>query len=418
MKIRNIFYKLPFIRGILNRMDTSEREIQELKSALKKLDKQYTVSQKEIDRLKGELEKSKEENSKNKKEIAKNREKISENKAENAALRDLLWNHKKEQDGKNREIYSKCNMAVNINQLETKLNWRDAQLKKFINYRFFQGLNKEDYPRVLREWYYEYFGKELNLEHPVTYNEKMQWIKLFDNSELRTRLADKYAVREWVEAKIGGEYLIPLLGVWDRFDEIDFGKLPSRFVLKANHGCGYNYIVRNKEEMDYEDARKKFTEWMAENFAYNSLELQYMDIPHKIIAEEYVENGGGELNDYKIFCFNGKAKYIMFLAERQTHLKMAFYDLDWKLLPFTYSYPQYTEEVPRPKKLDEMIQVAEKLAEGFNQVRVDLYYLNDDTIKFGEMTMTSASGRCKWNPPEYDEILGELVELPIKNDRG
>ncbi len=400
MKIRNIFYKLPFIRGILNRMDQSEREIQELRSALRKLDKQYADAQKEADRLKDELDKCKGENAKCN--------------AWNAELRDLLWEHKKGQDSKNEDIYGRLNSAVNTKQLESKLNWRDAQLRKLINYRFFQGLNKEDYPRVLREWYYEYFGKDLHLEHPLTYNEKMQWIKLFDNSELKTRLADKYAVREWVEEKIGREYLIPLLGVWDSFDEIDFDKLPQRFVLKANHGCGYNYIVPNKEEMDHEEARKKFTEWMAENFAYNSLELQYMDIPHKIIAEEYVENGDNELNDYKIFCFNGKAKYIMFLAERQIHLKMAFFDLDWNLLPFTYSYPQYTEKVPRPKKLDEMIQVAERLAEGFNQVRVDLYYLNDDTIKFGEMTMTSASGRCKWDPPEYDEILGELIELPIK----
>lgn len=408
MAIRNIVYKLPFIRGVVRRLENNEREIRELKNALNKLDKQYTQAQREMESLKAENEKYKKLNT----------DRMSKMRGEIASTRELLWSHKKEQDNKNKDIYSKLNTTVNMNQLEAKLNWKEAQLKKLINYRFFQGLNKEDYPRALSEWYYEYFGKELHLEHPVTYNEKMQWIKLFDNSELKTQLADKYAVREWVEEKIGKEYLIPLLGVWDSFDEIDFEQLPQSFVLKANHGCGYNYIVRNKAEMDYEDAREKFRGWMAENFAFNSMELQYMNIPHKIIAEEYIENGGGELNDYKIFCFNGKAKYIMFLAERQTHLKMAFYDLDWNLLPFTYSYPQYTKEVPRPEKLDEMIQVAEKLAEGFNQVRVDLYYLNDGTIKFGEMTMTSASGRCQWNPPEYDEILGKLIELPIESDKG
>lgn len=393
MSVRNMLYKLPFIRGILRRLDKNEEKIREL-------EKNLNILNKENKNLKEEVRKAREANS---------------------ATRELVWNHGKEQEEKNKDFWDRLNAAATIEQVESKykgldskLNWKEAQLRKFINYRFFQGLNKEDYPRALSEWYYEYFGKELHLDHPVTYNEKMQWIKLFDNSELKTLLADKYAVREWVEEKIGKEYLIPLLGVWDRFDEIDFDKLPQKFVLKANHGCGYNYIVRNKEEMDYEDVKKKFTVWMAENFAYNSLELQYMDIPHKIIAEEYVENGDQELNDYKIFCFNGKAKYIMFLAERQTHLKMAFYDLDWNLLPFTYSYPQYTKEVPRPKKLDEMIQVAEKLAEGFIQVRVDLYYLNDDSIKFGEMTMTSASGRCRWNPPEYDEILGKLVELPVE----
>lgn len=396
MIVRNILYKLPFIRGVLRRLDTNETKIKILEKALDN----------EVKALKREIKTLKNENEILKAEVRNSRE-------ANSVTRELVWKHRKDQEEKNKKIWNRLNSSATVEHVASQLCHMEAQLRKFINYRFFQGLNKEDYPRALSEWYYEYFGKALNLEHPVTYNEKMQWIKLFDNSELKTRLADKYAVREWVEEKIGEEYLIPLLGAWDRFEDIDFGELPQSFVLKANHGCGYNYIVPNKEEMDYEEAEKKFEGWMAENFAFNSLELQYMDIPHKIIAEEYVENGGQELNDYKIFCFNGKAKYIMFLTDRQTHLKMAFYDVDWNLLPFTYSYPQYTKKVPRPKKLDEMIRIAEKLAEGFNQVRVDLYYLIDDTIKFGEMTMTSASGRCRWNPPEYDEILGELVELPI-----
>ncbi len=393
MKIRNIFYKLPFIRGILNRMDQSEREIRELRNALRKLDKQYAEAQKEIKRLENEAVKNKEES---------------------AVLRELIFSNKREQEEENQGIHDKLSLSLNAAQVDSKIKYKEWEIKKYVDYRFFQGLNEKEYPRALSEWYYEWSGKKLDLDHPATYNEKIQWIKLFDNTEQKTRLADKYAVREWVKEKVGEEYLIPLLGVWDCFEEIEFDKLPKSFVLKANHGCGYNYIVRDKSTLDYEDAKYKFKKWMSENFAYHSLELQYKHIPHKIIAEEYVENGEGELDDYKIFCFNGKAKYIMFLAERQIQLKMAFYDLDWNLLPFTYSYPQYTKEVERPKKLDEMIRVAEKLAEGFNQVRVDLYYLKDDVIKFGEMTFTSASGGCKWDPPEYDEILGELIELPIK----
>lgn len=295
---------------------------------------------------------------------------------------------------------------------------RGANLERKIMYKVHKYCPDEKLPEVICDWYRERRqGRELNLSNPRTYNEKVQWSKVFDSTPIKTRLADKYLVRDWVEERIGSEYLIPLLGTWDSFDEIDFDSLPDRFVLKCNHGCAYNLIVKDKSKLNMEDARRKITMWMGENFAFKAgLELHYSAIPHKIIAEEFIENvgsGDGDLYDYKFWCFDGKVKYIQFLSGRNTNgLKMAFYDLDWKKQEFVYSFPLDTKDMPRPENLDEMIAVAEKLAAGFNHVRVDLYRMDDGKLYFGEMTFTSASGNCSWQPAEWDLKMGELMPLP------
>lgn len=161
---------------------------------------------------------------------------------------------------------------------------------------------------------------------------------------------------------------------------------------------------------------KKFNKWMSLNFTFMAgLELHYMNIPPKIIAEEYLVNKGDDLYDYKVFCFNGKAESIMFLSERKQGLKMSFYDLNWQKLPFVYSYPRNEIEIPKPKNLDLLIQLSEKLSQGFAHVRVDFYILNDGSLKFGELTFSSYSGICKWNPEEQNKIYGELIKLPKKS---
>ena len=284
------------------------------------------------------------------------------------------------------------------------------------NYDYYAHLSPEAYRSELQEWFLDVTGRKLDLENPRTYNEKIQWMKLYDSTPLKTRLADKYLVREWVKEKIGEEYLVPLLGVWDSFDEIDFDALPQRFVLKATHGCAWNLIVKDKSLLDVEDARRKFQTWMQLNFAYrNGLELHYMNIRPRIIAEEYLENDHDDLNDYKVFCFGGKAHHIMYLTDRKVGMKMSFYDLDWNKQNFVYSFPLNDQDVPRPQRLEELIEVSEKLAQGFAHARVDFYILNDGTLKFGEITFTSATGTCKWNPPQQDQIYGDLIQLPSKS---
>ena len=278
-------------------------------------------------------------------------------------------------------------------------------------------VSQQTYARELQLWYQNVTGKYLNLDNPRTFNEKIQWLKLYDSTPLKTRLADKYLVREWVKEKIGEKYLIPLLGVYDKFDDIDFDKLPNQFVIKCNHGCGYNIIVKDKKTLDFPQIKQKINTWMNENFAFHlGYEMQYRDIQRKIIIEQFIENKSSrDLYDYKFWCFNGKVEYIQFLSERNLDgLKMAFYDKNWKKQSFVYSYPLDKKNIAKPDNLDTMIKLAEKLAAGFSHVRVDFYRLDDGTVYFGEMTFTSASGMCRWNEEKINQYFGRLIQLPSK----
>jgi len=272
------------------------------------------------------------------------------------------------------------------------------------------------YKQELENWWLRVSGHPLDLYNPKTFNEKIQWLKLYDSTPIKTKLADKYLVRDWVKEKIGEQYLIPLLGVYDRFDDIDFDKLPNRFVIKCNHGCGYNIIVKDKSQLDVAEVKAKLDKWMKENFAFRyGYELHYRDITPKIIIEKYITNeaSGGDLFDYKFWCFNGKVEYIQFLSERNiSGLKMAFYDKNWVKQNFVYSHPLDVKNMPRPDNLQEMIKLAETLSQGFSHVRVDFYRLDDGSLLFGEMTFTSASGTGRWNDKSINLKLGKMIKLP------
>ena len=268
----------------------------------------------------------------------------------------------------------------------------------------------------LENFYKKIMHKPLNLNNPQTFNEKIQWLKLYDSTPIKTKLADKYLVRDWVKEKIGEKYLIPLLGVYDKFEDIDFYKLPKQFVIKCNHGCGFNIIVKDKSKLNLADTKEKLDKWLNTNFAFRcGYELHYRDIKPKIIIEQYIENKGsnGDLYDYKFWCFNGKVKYIQFLSERNLDgLKMAFYDRNWIKQHFVYSHPLDEKIIEKPNNLKKMIQLAETLSKDFNHVRVDFYRLDDGHIYFGEMTFTSASGLCKWNDEKINKYFGALIKLP------
>lgn len=317
----------------------------------------------------------------------------------------------------------------NINDKGQKLFWKDfRQLTSY--YPEFKDLLIQEcneyahsynlkipYKTELENWYRHASGNShFSIDNPQTFNEKIQWLKLYDSTPIKTRLADKYLVRDWVKEKIGEEYLIPLLGVYDDFEEIDFDKLPNQFVIKCNHGSGYNIVVKNKSELDLNETKIKINNWMNENFAFKvGCELHYRDIQPKIVIEKYIENeaSGEDLYDYKFWCFNGKVAYIQFLSERNTNgLKMAFYDRDWNKQKFVYSYPLDTKTIEKPNNLQEMLNLAEKLSAGFNHVRVDFYRLDDGTIYFGEMTFTSMSGICEWNDENINLKFGQMIALP------
>lgn len=276
-------------------------------------------------------------------------------------------------------------------------------------YEYLANVEEEYYEAEVQDLYYRQFGYYLNLKNPSTYNEKINWEKIYDKDQRKVKLADKYLVREWIEEKIGSEYLTKLYGVWDDANEIDFALLPPNYVLKLNHGAGWNIIVHDSK-IDEDEIRLKLNQWKKLNFSYYSLEMQYKDIVPKIICEEYLENEKNDLYDYKVFCFHGEPKYIMFLAERLTDgLKMAFYDTEWRKQPFVYTYPMYEKDVPKPDNLDKMLELSRKLSKGFSHVRVDWYNLPQNRLVFGEMTFTSYSGFCKWIPEEFDSILGGYI---------
>ena len=335
--------------------------------------------------------------------------KIRDNKAEIRQLRNEL-----------EQVRHELNELLKVSSSERKNNQQlrneIAELRRKTNYRFQRYASPDKYVDILKDWFLDCTGQILNLENPETFNEKLQWMKLYDSTPLKTKLADKYLVREWVTEKIGGQYLIPLLGVWDRFEEIDFDKLPKRFVLKCNHGSGYNIIVRDKSRMDLKDMHRRVSLWMNENFAYrNGLELHYSDIEPKIIAEAFIEQkSDGDLYDYKFWCFEGKVKYIQFFCNRNTTgARTAFYDTDWVKQDFVYGYPMDVTTRPRPDNLEDMITLAEKLAIGFSFVRVDFYRMDDGRLYFGEMTCTSFSGVGKWIPEEANLHMGKLLELSV-----
>lgn len=309
-------------------------------------------------------------------------------------------------------IIASVNYKEELKQQLVNMGISSSSIIYFYNnkhYDYFCDLEEEYYEEEIQDMYYRKFSHYLNLKNPATYNEKINWQKLYEKDEKKTYLADKYLVREWIEKTIGRKYLTKLYGVWDDEKNIDFSQLPSKYVLKLNHGAGWNIIVKGNE-IDENDVRKKLNEWKKLNFAYYALEMHYKNIKPKIICEEYLENLDGDLYDYKVFCFHGEPKYVMFLAERLTKgLKMAFYDTEWRKQPFVYSYPMYEKEVPRPENLDEMLEMSRKLSKGFSHVRVDWYDLPQNRLVFGEMTFTSFAGFAEWNPEKYDRILGDLI---------
>lgn len=280
------------------------------------------------------------------------------------------------------------------------------------------NLDEESYPEEIKRLYKAAMGKELDYDHVRTFTEKIQWLRAYeyDRNPIYTKLTDKYEVRSWVESRVGKKYLIPLIGVWDDFDDIDFKKLPDAFVLKCNHGCGFNIIVQQKEKANWVMIKKTINQWMTMNYAFAGwLELQYKNIIPKIICEQYLENGNGNLYDYKFHCFNGKPEYVYTVKNRNDkseHTKERSYDMNWNPQEFTYNGNELDESIDeRPDNFSEMVEVATKLCEGFKYVRVDLYRLNTGEIYFGEMTFTPSGGLVRWEPEEMDSIMGSKLLL-------
>ena len=265
----------------------------------------------------------------------------------------------------------------------------------------------------LRLLYFRVFNKSLNLDNPQTFNEKLQWLKLNYRKPLLTALVDKYEVKHYVSEKIGREFVIPTIGIWRTFDDIDFSSLPDQFVLKCTHDSGGVIIVKEKAKFDIREASKKLAACLSKNHYWSGREWPYKNVVPRIIAEPYLEDKTThELTDYKFFCFDSVVKVVMVATERQTgHTKFDFYDPEFRHLPFRWGHDFSSKLIEKPEGFEEMKEIAKKLSSGFPHVRVDLYNVNSK-IFFGELTFFHWSGMCPFEPEEWDNRIGEWIKLP------
>lgn len=261
-------------------------------------------------------------------------------------------------------------------------------------------------------------GKSLNLKQPVTYNDKINWIKLNDRNPLMTICADKYEVRKLVAEKIGGEYLIPLLWHGEKPEEIPFENLPNSYVIKTNNASGTNIIVKDKNNINESNIISLLNKWLVRNYYVPKREWVYKEIKPLVICEEMlIQENDEELKDYRFFCFNGEPKFVSvdFSITEKANTRRNLYNLDWELMEEEITYrKELNLVVEKPEKLEEMISLSKKLAEGFAHVRIDFYYVNKE-IKFGEMTFYHQSGMGEIRPEEFNVKMGQWLSLSKKN---
>lgn len=276
---------------------------------------------------------------------------------------------------------------------------------------FYNHMSDEEY---LSRKYQLYFGQKLDLQNPQTFNEKLQWLKLYNRKPEYTVMVDKYKVREYIAQELGEEYLIPLLGVWDNPDEIDFDALPNQFVLKCNHNSGLGMcICKDKSELDISKVKVELRKGLKQDYYLTGREWPYKDVPRKIIAEKYMEDVSGDLKDYKFYCFNGEMKFVMINSDRNTSrpTRADYFDRDFNWLDFTWGYSHAEVYPKKPEQFEKMVAIVEKLAKGLPHIRVDLYDCNGK-IYFGELTFFDGSGFDKIEPLEWDYKIGKLLKLP------
>ena len=280
-----------------------------------------------------------------------------------------------------------------------------------INHSFLKKIVPDKFFLTLQ--YRVVFGKSINWNSPVTFNEKLFWMKLYDRRPEYTMMVDKYAVKKYVADIIGEQYIIPTLGVWDRPEDIDWETLPNQFVLKCTHDSGGLVICRDKESLDKDAAIKRLNKSLRNNYYLAGREWPYKNVPRRIIAEKYMEDKNvGELPDYKFFCFDGVVKALFIGTERGTgDVKFDYFDADFNHLDLVQVHPMSGKNLPRPQHFDKMKELASKLSQGLPQVRVDLYNINGE-IYFGELTFFHHGAVVPFHPESWDFKFGEWIKLP------
>ena len=265
----------------------------------------------------------------------------------------------------------------------------------------------------LKMLYQVRMGEKLNLKNPRSFDEKMQWLKLYDRRPEYTMMADKYEVRKYVQDKLGERYLIPLLGVWDRVEDVDFSMLPEQYVLKCTHDSGSVLICKARNAFDIEEAKQKLEKTLKANYFYPSREWPYKNIRPRIIAEKYMmDESQEELKDYTIYTFSGEPYLVQVDFGRFVEHKRNLYTMDWQYIDEEIEYPKDPSvRIERPECLEEMLECSRKLAKGTASLRTDFYSIND-RIYFGEITFYQEAGFAHFSSEEYARKLGDMIVLP------
>ena len=294
--------------------------------------------------------------------------------------------------------------------------------KKVVKYAEFKLLHsaygkKMDDEKYIKKFFKSKMGYELNLDNPRTFNEKLQWLKLNDRNPEYTVMVDKYLSKKYVADRIGEEYVVPLYGVWDSFDEIDFDKLPEQFVLKTTHDCGGVVVCKDKSSFDREKAKKFLEKHLKREYFYHCREWPYKNVKPRILAEKFMKDSKDQietgLTDYKFFCFDGEPKAMFIATDRErkdVETKFDFYDMEFNHLPFTNGHPNSDRTICKPEQFELMKELSIKLSKGFPHIRVD-FYESDGDIYFGELTFFHWGGYVPFDPPEWDLKFGEWINL-------
>ena len=302
--------------------------------------------------------------------------------------------------------------------LKNYYNKIKIKIKDFILSFFYSPIGRiipdEQYIKII---YFLRTRKKINLNNPRNFNEKLQWLKLNDRNKKYTKMVDKYEAKKYVSKQIGEKYIIPTLGVWSTFDDINFNDLPKQFVLKCTHDSGGLVICQDKNKLDKKKARKKINKCLKRNFYYVGREWVYKDVKPRIIAESYMSDNKNDdvagLTDYKFFCFNGKVKFLYISKNLTNHknARISFVTPEWKRAPFIRKdYLPYEQLPKKPKKFNQMIEIAEKLSKNIDFLRVDLYEINNE-IYFSELTFFPCNGLFSFDPEIWNEKIGDMLIL-------
>lgn len=263
--------------------------------------------------------------------------------------------------------------------------------------------------------FYYHFKKLPDLKSPKTYNEKIQWLKLYNRKPEYSRMVDKYEAKNIVASIIGSEYVIPAYGVWEKFNDIDFDSLPNQFVLKTTHDCGGIVVCKDKSKFDKNAARKFLESHLKRNYYAEGREWPYKNVKPRILAEKFMEDAETqELRDYKFFTFNGKVKMLFIASDRQSEqeqTKFDFFDENFNHLDLSNGHPNRADEIKKPVTFELMKNLSEKLSKDIPHVRVDFYEVNGKVF-FGEMTFFHWSGFVPFKPQKWDEVFGKMIVLP------